>query len=61
MPKARSCKGGNASHLKSLEPGQLTKSERGKRGGAPSVPTYEDLRRMDGQGAQNGEVGLPEE
>ena len=36
-------KAGNASYLKSLEPGQLSYAERGRRGGRPPALTLEDL------------------
>jgi RecJ-like exonuclease len=38
--------GGNASYLKSLQPGSLTMSERGKKGGRPRSPTRADLAPM---------------
>ncbi len=38
--RADARKGGNASYLKSLEPGQLSMSERGKRGGNPKDGGY---------------------
>ena len=50
--KARARKGGNASYLKSLEPGALTMVERGRRGGAPRKPTIEDLMSRKAQRAQ---------
>lgn len=47
--KAKATQGGNAAYLKSLEPGQLSMSERGKKGGAPRLPTIDDLMRLDEQ------------
>jgi hypothetical protein len=44
--RTRARAGGNASYLKSLQPGSLTMSERGKRGGAPRCPTRADLVAM---------------
>lgn len=41
--RTRARKGGNASYLKSLQPGSLTMSERGKKGGRPRCPTRADL------------------
>ena len=41
--RARARKGGNASYLKSLQPGSLTMSERGRKGGRPRAPTRADL------------------
>ena len=41
--KTRARQGGHASYRKSLEPGNPTMSERGKRGGAPRMPTLETV------------------
>ena len=41
--RARSRKGGNESYRRSLEPGALSMSERGQRGGRPRALTLEDL------------------
>ena len=41
--RTRARKGGNAAYLKSLEPGEMTMSERGQRGGRPRALTLEDL------------------
>ncbi len=43
----RARKGGNTSYLKSLQVGQLSMSERGKRGGAPRMPTIEDIQESN--------------
>ena len=47
--KARAVKGGNASYVKSLQPGQMSMSERGKRGGRPRLPTLQELRERSAQ------------
>lgn len=39
----RARKGGFASYRRSLEPGQLSMSQRGEKGGAPRLPTLADL------------------
>ena len=44
---ARARKGGNASYVKSLDPNQLSMSERGRRGGPPPMPTIQELERDD--------------
>lgn len=41
----RSKKAGNTTYLRSLQEGQLTMAERGKRGGAPRMWTIEDIRK----------------
>ena len=41
--KAQAQKGGNAAYLKSLQPRQMSMSEKGKLSGAPRLPTWEDL------------------
>ena len=41
---SRSTKGGNASHRKSLEEGQLSMTERGRMGGAPTKFTIWDIQ-----------------
>ena len=41
--RTRARQAGNASYLKSLEPGQISMSERGKRGGRPKEPTLAEL------------------
>ena len=46
--KARAKKGGNATFLKSLMPGQMSMSERGKKGGRPKALTLADLGLRDG-------------
>lgn len=43
---ARAQRGGNASFLVSLQPGRLSMSERGRRGGRPMEPTLGDLAAM---------------
>jgi hypothetical protein len=40
---ARGRKAGNARYLKSLEPGQMTMAEMGRRGGRPRALTLADL------------------
>ena len=45
LAKAR--RGGNASFLSSLSPGQLSMSERGRQGGRPRELTLEGLKSMD--------------
>lgn len=47
--QARSRKGGNASYMKSLEAGQLTMSDRGHMGGAPRLPTIDEIYRRNGR------------
>ena len=47
--KTRALKGGNSSYLKSLQPGQMSMSERGKRGGRPRLPTLQELRERSAQ------------
>ena len=42
-------RGGNASYLKSLEPGQMSISERGKLGGQPKALTIAEIRRRNGR------------
>ena len=44
--KARAVKGGNASYLKSLQPGQMSMSERG---GRPRLPTLQELLERSAQ------------
>ena len=50
--KANARKGGNVAYLKSLEPGALSMAERGRKGGAPKLPTIEDLMSRKAQRAQ---------
>ena len=45
--KGRAVKAGNASYRKSLEPGQMSMSERGKLGGRPRAITIESLGLSD--------------
>ena len=45
--KERARKGGVHSYLKSLEPGQLSMSERGKKGGRPKEPFLSGLPAID--------------
>ena len=42
-PSSRARQGGVAAYLKSLQPGQMSMSERGKLGGRPPEPTLADL------------------
>ena len=48
--RTRARQGGNASYLKSLQPGGMSMKERGKRGGGPRALTIDDIRRMDREG-----------
>jgi len=41
--RTRARQAGNASYLKSLQPGQLSMAERGRRGGRPRALTLADL------------------
>ena len=45
--QATSRKGGNASYMKSLEPGELSMKERGRRGGRPRALRLEDLKESN--------------
>lgn len=45
--KARSRKGGNASYLRSLEPGQMSMRERGRRGGRPRQLTLAEIEALE--------------
>ena len=56
--KARAKKGGNAAYLKSLQPEQMSMSERGKLGGAPRLPTWEDLEAGRRQKRSSDPEGL---
>ena len=53
----RGKKGGNAAYLQSLEPGQLSMSDRGKRGGRPRALTIESLGLRVGDSKE--EAGAP--
>ena len=44
---ARSRRGGNTSYLRSLEPGGLSMSERGRLGGRPREATLDNSAAMD--------------
>ena len=56
--KSRSKKGGNAAYLKSLEPGQLSMSDRGRRGGRPRALTLASLGLRDGDSKEEAK-GAP--
>ena len=48
--RTRAKQGGNASYRKSHQPGEMSMSERGKRGGQPRALTIDDIHRMDREG-----------
>ena len=56
--KTRARQGGHASYLKSLEPGQQSMSDRGKRGGRPPALTIESLGLRDGDSKEEAK-GAP--
>ena len=56
--KARAKKGGNAAYLKSMEPGQMSMSDRGRRGGRPRALTLESLGLRDGHLKEEA-IGAP--
>jgi hypothetical protein len=51
--RTRARKGGNASYMKSRETGQLSMSERGRLGGAPSLPTLAQAGAQSPQSPQS--------
>ena len=56
--RTRARQGGNASYLRSLEPGQLSMAERGRLGGQPKALTIDDIKLLNGrQGSLGREQG----
>lgn len=63
---SRARAGGNARYLNSLQPGEMSMAEMGRKGGRPTALTLKDLaaggphkRRESASQAAGGQVGIP--